>query len=82
MTINIFGGSYQRARKDHTCWLCGDTIAKGTAYFRTSGVFDGKMFSVKHCRATCECTGEMLDQDPHLHPAVFHPTVSAWRAMQ
>ena len=34
--INIFGGGYQRAAKEHTCWLCGETIAKGEGYFRTA----------------------------------------------
>lgn len=39
--VNIFGGGYQRAAKEHTCWLCGETIAKGEGYFRTAGVSVG-----------------------------------------
>lgn len=82
MSMNIFGGGYQRAAKAHTCWLCGETIQKGAGYFRTAGTLDGKMFSVKHCRTTCECAAEMLDQNPHLAPSVFHPTFSAWKQAQ
>ncbi|QXN71566.1 hypothetical protein RCIROH_67 [Rhodobacter phage RcIroh] len=72
--VNIFGGGWQRAAKEHTCWLCGETIAKGEGYFRTTGTVGGKMFSVKHCRKTCECTAEMLDQNPQLAHRVFEPT--------
>ena len=72
--VNIFGGGWQRAAKEHTCWLCGENIAKGEGYFRTTGTVGGKMFSVKHCRKTCECTAEMLDQNPQLALRVFEPT--------
>ena len=48
--------------------------AKGEGYFRTTGTVGGKMFSVKHCRKTCECTAEMLDQNPQLAHRVFEPT--------
>lgn len=80
--LKLFGFSYQRAAKDHKCWLCGDPIPKGTAYFRTAGTLDGRMFSVKHCRNKCECTAEMLDQNPHLAPAVFSPTFTQWKSEQ
>lgn len=80
MTVTLFGGDYQRARKEHICWLCGDTIPVGTGYFKTTGKLDGRMFSVKHCRSKCECTAEMLDQNPNLAPAVFHPTFASWVA--
>ena len=72
--VNIFGCGWRRAAKEHTCWLCGETIAKGEGYFRTTGTVGGKMFSVKHCRKTCECTAEMLDQNPQLAHRVFEPT--------
>ena len=72
--VNIFGGGYQRAAKEHTCWLCGETIAKGEGYFRTTGTVGGKMFSVKHCRKKCECTADLLDQNPQLAHRVFEPT--------
>lgn len=77
MTISeviLIGGNWQKARKEHTCWLCGETIVKGEGYYRTSGTVGGKFFSVKHCRQTCECTAEMLDQNPHLAHRVFLPT--------
>lgn len=38
---------------------------------------DLKMFTVKYCRA-CELTSDMLDQNPHLRPAVFTETLRAW----
>jgi hypothetical protein len=75
-TVNLFGHSHQRARKDHTCWDCGDVIPKGEGYYRTAGTVNGRMFSVKHCRKKCETTWERLDQNPHLAPAVFAPSFS------
>lgn len=77
-TVNLFGGGWQRARKDHICWDCGDVIPKGDGYHRTAGTVNGRMFSVKHCRKNCECCAEMLDQNPHLSPAVFAPTLETW----
>ena len=47
--INIFGGGWQRAAKEHTCWLCGETIAKGEGYFRTAGTVGGYL-----AREACE----------------------------
>jgi hypothetical protein len=74
-TVNIFGGGYQRARKDHTCWTCGQPIPKGERFFRTACTVNGKMFTVKHCRIRCECTSEMLDQNPQLAAHVFSTTL-------
>ena len=78
--MNLFGGGWQRAAKAHVCWCCARTIEKGEGYFKTTGTLHGKMFSVKHCRTTCECTGEMLDQNYDLALAVFYPTISAYEA--
>ncbi len=75
--INLFGGGWQRANKEHVCWCCGEPIAKGEGYFRTAGTVDGRMFSIKHCRRTCECTAEMLDQNPDLARFVFNPTLNS-----
>lgn len=69
--IELFGGSYQKARKPHRCWCCGKTIEAGAAYFKTVGKYNGEIFMVKHCRKTCECVSEMLDQNPHLGPRAF-----------
>ncbi len=78
--LNLFGGGWQRANKEHVCWQCGETIAKGEGYFRTAGTVDGKMFSIKHCRKTCECTAELLDQNRDLAPLVFNPTLKSGAA--
>ncbi|PTX49079.1 hypothetical protein IQ03_02446 [Gemmobacter caeni] len=78
MNLQIFGHQWRRAAKDHTCWLCGGRISRGEGYFISTGTVDGKMFSVKHCRSKCECAAETLEQNPHLWPAVFSPTLNDW----
>lgn len=75
--VKIFGGGWQRAAKPHVCWLCGEIIPKGDGYFRTAGTVDGKMFSVKHCRKTCECAAEFLDQNPQHAHRVFDQAFNA-----
>ena len=82
MTLRTFGFSYQRAAKPHTCWLCGNPIAKGDKYFTASGNMDGKMFAIKHCRDQCECAGDMLDQNPNLAAGVFFKTLADYQATQ
>lgn len=64
--VSIFAHSWQRAKKEHTCWLCGDTIQIGQRYFQTGGTVNGKFFKVKHCREKCEITSDILDQNPNL----------------
>lgn len=64
--VNIFAHSWQQAVKEHTCWLCGDTIQKGQIYMRTGGTVNGKMFKVKHCREKCEIAAEILYDNPDL----------------
>lgn len=39
----------RRAAKDHRCYECGQTIAKGDYYKFTSGVWDHQGFSFKRC---------------------------------
>ena len=63
--ISLIGGSWQRARKEHECYCCHRTIAKGEGYFRTFGKVDGKPFTVKHCRTKCEIFADTLDQHPN-----------------
>lgn len=69
--LELFGGGFQRARKIHECWTCGRKIQVGETYYKTNGKYDGNMFSVKHCRQTCETTPELIDQNNdlgvHLH---------------
>lgn len=36
-----------KARKHHTCGMCGRTIPKGTTYLRQAGVYDGDFYSNK-----------------------------------
>lgn len=82
MTISIFSHGYERARQDYTCWCCGEVILNGASYFTTGGTVEGRFFKVKHCRSKCECTSEMLDQNPYLHLAVFSPTLPIWVEQQ
>lgn len=77
MGFEQFGFRYQRARSQHKCWCCGQPIVVGEKYSRHSGNMNGKMFTVKYCRA-CELTSDMLDQNQHLRPAVFEETLHAW----
>lgn len=42
----------EKARKDHKCDLCGETITKGISYKNISGLFDGHFFETKVC---CQC---------------------------
>lgn len=79
MGFEQFGFRYQRARNQHKCWCCGQPIVVGEKYSRHSGTMDLKMFTVKYCRA-CELTSDMLDQNPHLRPAVFCASLSEFIA--
>lgn len=64
--VTIFSHSWQRAKKEYTCWLCGDTIQVGQRYLQTGGTVNGNFFKVKHCREKCEIASEILDQHPDL----------------
>lgn len=39
----------RKARKEHKCCECGETIKKGAEYQYTSGVWDGRPDSFKQC---------------------------------
>lgn len=41
--------THPRARKAHTCLGCDETIQPGQRYRYTSGLFDGSIYSYKHC---------------------------------
>lgn len=77
MKFEMFGGGFQRARKEHNCWCCGRKINKGEGYWKTKGKVGGRMFEVKHCRTTCECVPEILDQNPQLVRHVFSASLAA-----
>jgi len=70
--LQLFGHDYHRARKTHQCWTCGRQIEIGERYFKTKGTIDGAFFSVKHCRTKCECTAELIDQNPQVWPRVLY----------
>ena len=54
----------RKARKDHRCYECGETIAKGTRYEYVSGIWDGEPGAYKTCLSCVEirnhfaCEGE------------------------
>lgn len=54
------GVQIRRARKDHFCSACGETIHRGDLYSYTFGVFDGATEQVKRC-ARCELIFRHLD---------------------
>lgn len=39
----------RRARKEHCCCACGETIRPGDRYSVSSGIWDGEPDSFKHC---------------------------------
>lgn len=48
-TYSVYNEVCRRARKDHTCDACEETISTGHRYMRVGIVFDGKGESVKRC---------------------------------
>jgi hypothetical protein len=74
--VSIFAHSWQRAKKEHICWLCGDPIAIGQRYFQTGGTVNGKMFKVKHCREKCEIVSEILNDNPDLALLAYQVTLT------
>lgn len=46
--------STPKARKQYRCVECGAEIRKGTRYERTSGKFDGDIYTVKTCLVCAE----------------------------
>lgn len=41
--------SWRRARKPHKCCACDEAIGAGQRYHFTSGIWDGRASSYKHC---------------------------------
>ena len=57
--------NWHRARKEHTCVWCGETIHKGNLYDRVVGVYDGDLQDNcfhPECRLACE---EYFRNNPH-----------------
>ena len=41
---------YRKARKDHSCWVCGPGhIKSGDRYYCSTSVFDGRVYTLKFC---------------------------------
>lgn len=55
----------RKAARDHVCYECGGTIAKGDLYRITSGIWDGGPASFKWCHdcATIANLVEGIDRD-------------------
>jgi hypothetical protein len=49
-----------RARKAHRCCECGDVIAIGATYERTSGKWEGDVSTFKTCAACVEIRGVLF----------------------
>lgn len=47
--VSAYRSYWRKARKEHKCIACCETILKGNFYRYSSGVFDGTGFSEKHC---------------------------------
>jgi hypothetical protein len=53
--------TWRKARKEHACCACRETIRSGDVYRVSSGVWDGTPATFKHC-ARCWAIHEMLDE--------------------
>lgn len=74
----------KKTRKNRKCWLCGEPIPTGTAYFIHSGIVNGKWFkfpthgmrAVEGGGTDCCLAHEILHDNPQLRPRVFYPTLA------
>jgi hypothetical protein len=55
----VWNEGYHRARKEHKCSACSETIRRGDLYSYTFSVFDGNTDTVKRC-ARCETMYQAL----------------------
>ena len=56
---SVFWQTRPRARKDHKCCECGNTIQRGEHYWRFAGVWDREFNHYKVCTG-CEELRELL----------------------
>ena len=52
----------QRARKDHVCSACSETIRRGDLYIYEFSVFDGNSDTVKRCLRCDAIYGHLVDR--------------------
>lgn len=45
----VYDSRWVRARKEHACTVCGESIKPGHLYRRTDGLWDGHWGHFKHC---------------------------------
>lgn len=56
----IIGGNKKpKARKEHTCWWCGETIAKGETYKSWAWVDSGEITRIKTHKACFDAWGSL-----------------------
>lgn len=53
-TMQAHSSTIRRARKQHNCYECGDTIQSGTKYEYVSGIWDHEPMSHKTCLSCVE----------------------------
>lgn len=56
----------QRARKEHTCSACGETIRRGDLYIYEFSVFDGDSETVKRCLRCDAIYGHLVERHRHM----------------
>ena len=57
----------RKARKDHKCIYCGETIPKGEVYIWEKGIYDGDIYEWhehKKCYEVCNAIWDYVDADP------------------
>jgi len=47
--LEFWSSQIHRAKKEHKCSMCGETIKVGERYCRYSGKYDGEFFDEKQC---------------------------------
>lgn len=51
--VSVFEEEWRKARKEHRCDACGETIARGDRYHRTALLFEGEWQITARC-VRCE----------------------------
>lgn len=59
-TCDFINRRFQRARKEHICCECHETIAIGEEYERTVGVWNGEFSAYKTCSPCVEVRDELF----------------------